>query len=86
MASGSQRGDTHLTIGDTARHWWPVTVASIAATRSGGSLATPLLRNEEDIFHPLQLLRLRIAIVVNARHNDCQYLYLRASWMLSEIV
>ena len=31
--------------------------------RSGGSLATPLLRNEEVILHPLQLLHRRIAIV-----------------------
>jgi hypothetical protein len=72
MASGSQGGDAHLTIGDRACQWWLVTVTSIAATRSGGSLATPLLRNEEGILHPLQLLHLRIAIVVNACHGDCQ--------------
>ncbi|HVH55047.1 MAG TPA: hypothetical protein VM791_02250 [Vicinamibacterales bacterium] len=86
MASGSQGGDAPLTIGETARYWWPVTVTSIAATRSGGSLAAPLLRNEENILHPLQLVHLRIAVVVNGRHGDCQCLYLRASWMLSEIV
>ena len=51
-------------IGDRARQRWPVTVTRVAATRGGGSLATPLLRNEELILHPLQLLHLRIAIVV----------------------
>ena len=73
-------------LGDRARQRWSVTVPSVAATRSGGSLATPLLRNEEVILHPLQLLHLGIAIVVDARHGDCQSLYRRASWMLSEIV
>src|SRR6478672_6821459 len=70
MASGAQGGDARLTIGDRARQRWPVTVARAAATRSGGSLATPLLRNQEFILHPLQLLHLRIAIVVNACHRD----------------
>ena len=64
-ASGSQGG------GDRAGQRWPVTITSVAATRSGGYLATPLLRNQEVILHPLQLLRLRIVIVVNARHRDC---------------
>ena len=45
----------------------------------GGPLATALLRNQEVILHPLQLLHLRIAVVVNARHGDCQSFYRRAS-------
>jgi hypothetical protein len=73
-------------MGDRARQRWPVTVTSVAATQSGGPLATPLLRNEEVILHPLQLLHLRIAIVVTARHGDCPSSYRRASLMLSELV
>jgi hypothetical protein len=63
MESGSQGG------GDRAGQRWPVSVTGVAGTRSG-SLSTPLLRNQEVTLHPLQLLHLRIAIVVNARHRD----------------
>ena len=51
-------------FGDGARQRWPVTVTGVVATRSRGSLATPLLRNEEVILHPLQLWHLRIAIAI----------------------
>ena len=66
-------GDNRLTcgmvsasrgIGDGARQRWPVTVTGVVATRSRGSLATPLLRNEEVSLHPLQLWHLRIAIAI----------------------
>jgi hypothetical protein len=79
--SGSQDGDAGQTTGGTARQRRPVTVTSVAARRSGGPLATPLLRHEELILHPLELLHLRIAIVVNGRHADCQSFYRRASLM-----
>ncbi len=65
ISSGSHGGDVRLRliiVGDWLRQPWPVTVTSVAATRSGDSLATPLLRNQEVTLHPLQLLRLRIAI------------------------
>src|SRR4029453_11415802 len=71
-------GDSRLTCGiesasqgggDRAGQRWPVIVTGVAATRSG-SLSTPLLRNQEVTLHPLQLLHLRIAIVVNARRRD----------------
>jgi hypothetical protein len=51
-------------IGDGARQRWPVTVTGVVATGSSGSLATPLLRNEEVILHPLQLCHMRIAILI----------------------
>ena len=66
-------GDNRLTcgmvsasqgMGDRARQRWPVTVTGVVATRSSGSLATPLLRNEEVSLHLLQLWHLRIAIVI----------------------
>ena len=53
-------------MGDGARQRGPVTVTGVVATRSSGSLATPLLRSEEVILHPLQLWHLRIAIVICA--------------------
>ena len=64
MESDSQGG------GDRAGQRWPVTVTGVAGTR-GGSLATPLLRNQEVSLHLLQPLHLRIAIVVNVRQRDC---------------
>jgi len=72
-ASGSPGGQGCLTMRDSVRKGWPVTVR-IAATRSGGSIAPPLLRNDELILHPLQAWRLRIGFVVNASHDDCQSL------------
>ena len=60
-------------------------VTGVAATRSGGPLAAPLLRNEEVGLHPLQRLHLRIAAVVNACHGDCQSFYRRATLMRSEM-
>jgi hypothetical protein len=72
-ASGSPCGQGCLTMRDSVRKGWPVTVR-IAATRSGGSIAPPLLRNDELILHPLQAWRLRIGFVVNAGHGDCQSL------------
>lgn len=67
MASGPQRGGARLSNGD--RHRWPVTVPNVSAMRSGGSLATPLLRNEEFVLHPLPQLRLGIGSLVDARHK-----------------
>jgi hypothetical protein len=84
--SGSQDGDAGQTTGGTARQRRPVTVTSVAGTHSGDSFATPLLRNQEVILHPLQLLHLRIPIVVTAGHRGCQSIYRRASRMLSEMV
>jgi len=71
--SGSPCGQGCLTMRDSVRKGWPVTVR-IAATRSGGSIAPTLLRNDELILHPLQAWRLRIGFVVNASHDDCQSL------------
>jgi hypothetical protein len=71
MASGPHGGDARLTIGDRAGQMWPVTVTVVGATRSGGLFAPHLLRNEELIPHPLQLLHLRFAFVFSARHGDC---------------
>ena len=70
MVSGSQGGKTGQTVGGRAWQKWPVT--GVVVTRSGSRrpLATPLLRNQEVILHPFQALRLRIAIVVNARHGE----------------
>src|SRR5215204_768521 len=63
MASGAHGRNARLAIGDRDRRGRPVAVGRVDTTLGGGSLATPLLRNEELILHPLQLLRLRIAIV-----------------------
>jgi hypothetical protein len=71
--SGSRGGEGCLTMRDSTRKRWPVTVR-IAATRRAASIAPPLLRDEELILHAIQAWRLRIGFVVNGGHGDCQSL------------
>jgi hypothetical protein len=86
MVSGSHGGDARRTIGRRARQVWPATSVVVTTNGCRRPVATALLRNQEVVLHPVQALRLRIAIVVSVHHSDCQSLYRRASWMLSEIV
>ena len=81
MVSGSQAGETGQTVGGRAWQKWPDT--GVVLTRSGSRrpLATALLRNQKVILHPLEALRLRIAVVINDRHGEPSRPTAAARWL-----
>jgi hypothetical protein len=74
MLSGSRGGDARRTIDRRTSQGWPVTSVVVTSSGSRRPVAAALLRNHEVVLHLLHALRLRIAFVVSARHDDCHSL------------